>query len=179
MPFLDLTVLAIYFAGVMGLAVYFLRRSRSSEGFMAAGRSLPGWLCGMSIFATYVSSISFLALPGSAYAFDWSRFTFSLTLILAAWMAVRFFVPLYRSRGEISAYSYLEHRFGLPARVYASSFYLLTQIFRMGVVMYLTALPMSVLLGWPVWLIICVTGVTVTIYTLLGGIEAVIWTDAV
>lgn len=178
-PLLDLAVLALYFLGVTGLGAYFFRRSRHTEGFMAAGRSLPGWLCGMSIFATYVSSISFLALPGSSYQLDWSRFTFSLTIPLAAWMATRFFVPLYRQRGEISAYSYLEHRFGSPARLYASSFYLLTQLFRMGVVMYLMALPLSTLLDWPIGLIIVLTGVSVTLYTMMGGIEAVIWADAI
>lgn len=178
-PLIDLIVLGVYFAGVLGLGAYFYRRSRQSDAFMSAGGALPGWLCGMSIFATYVSSISFLALPGSAFQFDWSRFTFSLTLPLAAWMAARFFVPLYRERGQVSAYSYLEDRFGVPARLYAATFYLLTQIFRMGVVMYLTALTLSALLDWPMGAIIVLTGVSVTVYTMLGGIAAVIWTDAI
>ncbi|MGH9341087.1 MAG: sodium:solute symporter [Acidobacteriota bacterium] len=179
MPVADLIVLGAYFLGILGLGAYFLRRNRNTEAFMAAGRALPGWLCGMSILATYVSSISFLALPGSAYELNWSRFVFSLSIAFAAWMATRFFVPLYRHRGSISAYSYLEDRFGPPARIYASSFYLLTQLFRMVVVMYLMALPLSVLLGWPVWIIICITGASVALYTIMGGIEAVIWTDAV
>lgn len=179
MTTLDLLVLLAYFAAVLALGLRLRRGGSTSEAFMTAGRSLPGWLCGMSILATYVSSISFLALPGSAYAFDWSRFVFSLSIPPAAWLAARWFVPLYRRRGEASAYSFLEHRFGVAARLYASSFYLLTQLFRMGVILYLTALPLNTLLGWPVWMVVCLTGASVMVYTLLSGIEGVIWADAV
>jgi solute:Na+ symporter, SSS family len=175
----DLIVLIVYFFGVVIFGSLFFKKSRHTEAFMAAGRSLPAWLVGMSIFATYVSSISFLAIPGSAFQYDWSRFTFSLAIPVAAFIAVRFFVPLYRGRSEISAYSYLEDRFGPAARSYASIFYLLTQIARMGSVMYLTALPLHALLGWNISSIILVTGISVTLYAMLGGIEAVIWTDAV
>ena len=86
---LDWVVLAAYFAVTMAIGFYFYRRSRSTEGFTAAGRSVPGWACGLSIFATYVSSISFLALPGKAYATNWNPFVFSLSLPIATWVAVR------------------------------------------------------------------------------------------
>ncbi len=179
LPVVDLLVLLLYFAGTMGLGLYFMRRSRHPEAFMAAERSLPSWLVGMSIFATYVSSISFLAIPGNAFQYDWSRFTFSLSIPLAALVAARFFVPLYRGRAEVSAYSYLEHRFGPLGRSYAAAFYLLTQIARMGSVMYLMALPFHSLLGWDVKTVILVTGISTTVYAMLGGIQGVIWTDAV
>jgi solute:Na+ symporter, SSS family len=176
---LDATVLLLYLIGVVITGSLFFKRNRSTESFMAASRALPGWLVGMSIFATYVSSISFLAIPGSSYQYNWSRFAFSLSIPLAAWIAVKSFVPLYRERGDISAYSYLEKRFGPIARSYASLFYLLTQVARMGSVMYLVALPLHALLGWSVPTIIILTGFSVTLYAVLGGIEAVIWTDAV
>ncbi|MDZ7617270.1 MAG: sodium:solute symporter [Patescibacteria group bacterium] len=175
---IDWCVLAAYFAGTMAIGFYFWRRSRSIEGFTAAGRSLPGWVCGLSIFATYLSSISFLGLPGKAYATNWNPFVFSLSLPLATWIAVRWFLPYYRRSQEVSAYAHLEHRFGPWARTYASVFYLLTQISRMGAVMYLMALPLSVLLGWDIRLLIVITGATVTLYTFVGGITAVIWADA-
>ena len=133
----------------------------------------------MSIFATFVSSISFLALPGKAYQSDWNAFVFSLSIPVAAWMAVKFFVPLYRSIGSISAYSYLESRFGPWARIYASLCYILTQIMRMGAILYLLALPLNALLGWNIILIVAVTGICVILYSMLGGIKAVIWTDTV
>ncbi len=179
LPTLDFAVIVIYLAGVVGLGCWFARRSGKTDEFMAAGRSLPGWLVGLSIFGTYVSSISFLANPGKSYADNWNSFVFGLSLPVAAWIATRWFVPFYRRSGEISAYNHLETRFGPWARTYAVICYLLTQMARMGTIMYLVALAVAPLTGWDVRTIIVVTGLLVTIYTLLGGIEAVIWTDAV
>ena len=176
---LDWAVLAIYFVGTMSIGFYFWRRSRSTEGFTAAGRSLPGWVCGLSIFATYLSSISYLALPGKSFAANWNPFVFSLSLPIATWIAVRYFVPYYRKSGNVSAYALLEERFGAWARVYVSLFYLLTQIARMGVVMYLMALPMQVIFGWDIYTVIILTGASVTVYSFVGGIIAVIWADAI
>jgi SSS family solute:Na+ symporter len=176
---LDWFVLLGYFAVTMSVGFYFWRKSRSTESFTAAGRSLPGWVCGLSIFATYLSSISYLALPGKSFVANWNPFVFSLSIPIATWIAVRWFIPYYRASGEISAYALLEHRFGLWARLYASVFYLLTQIARMGVVMYLMALPMAVIFGWDIRLVILATGVSVTIYAFVGGIIAVIWADAI
>lgn len=175
---LDGFVLGGFFLITMGIGFYFRRRSGSVEGFTAAGRSLPGWLCGLSILATYVSSISFLALPGKAYVSNWNPFVFSLSLPLAVWIGVKWFLPFYRRNSVVSAYSHLEERFGRWARIYASSCYLLIQLVRMGMITYLMALPMTVLLGWDIRTIIILTTVMTTIYTLLGGITAVIWTDA-
>jgi SSS family solute:Na+ symporter len=179
LPSADIAVLLIYLAGVVGFGCWFVRRSRTTDGYMAAGRSLPGWAVGLSIFGTYVSSISFLALPGNAYGGNWNAFAFSLSLPIAAWLAVRYFVPFYRAGGEVSAYHHLERRFGPWARTYAVVCYLSTQLARMGAILYLVALAVQPLTGWDVPTIILIAGVLVTLYTLLGGIEAVIWTDVV
>lgn len=176
---LDWIVLVIYFLGVIWLGLLFGRRSQSSEQFTSGGRSLPGWLCGLSIFATFLSSISYLALPGKSFADNWNAFVFSLAIPPAAMIAVRYFLPLYREAGEVSAYALLERRFGLWARMYASSFYLLFQIARVGVVMYLMALPMAVIFGWDIRVVIVITGFIVTGYAFVGGILAVIWADAI
>lgn len=175
----DLVVLVTYLSGTTALGCAFGRRSRTTEGFTAARRRVPGWAVGLSILGTYVSSISFLALPGKALDSDWSFFVFSLTLPVATWIAVRWFVPFYRAAGEISAYHHLEARFGPWARTYAVACYLLTQIARMGTISYLVALAMAPLLGWSVESIILLAGGAVVVYTLVGGIEAVIWTDVV
>lgn len=140
---------------------------------------MPAWVVGMSIFATFVSSISFLALPGKAYSSNWNALVFSLSVPFAALLAVKFFVPLYRGLGSISAYSYLEIRFGAWARIYASLCYILTQLMRTGAILLLLALPLNALFGWNVKTVIIITGITVTIYSMLGGIQAVIWTDAI
>src|SRR5690625_629411 len=133
----------------------------------------------MSMFATFVSSISFLALPGAAYLSDWNSFVFSLSIPVAIFMAIKFFIPLYRKVGSPSAYTYLEERFGPWAKNYVASFWLLTQVMRVAVILYLLALPMYIILGWDMRIIIVITGVGVMIYSLLGGIIAVIWTDAI
>ncbi|HJX72074.1 MAG TPA: sodium:solute symporter, partial [Bacteroidales bacterium] len=157
----------------------FFFKNRSSVQFTSGGGALPAWAVGMSIFATFVSSISFLALPGKAYQSDWNAFVFSLSIPIAAYMAVKFFVPLYRSINSISAYTYLEIRFGAWARIYASLCYILTQIMRMGTILYLLALPLNALFGWNIGLTIVVTGICVILFSMMGGIKAVIWTDAV
>ncbi|MBA2115251.1 sodium:solute symporter [Bremerella alba] len=174
----DIVVLVTYLLGVVGLGVWFFRKNRNPEGYMAAGRSMPGWVVGLSIFGTYVSSISFLALPGKAFSSNWNALAFSVSLPLAAWVATTWFVPYYRKGDAVSAYQHLEQRFGVWARTYAATCYLLTQVARMGSVMYLLALPLHQLLGWNVPALILITGGLTTLYTLLGGIEGVIWTDA-
>lgn len=178
---LDVVVLVVYFVGTMGIGVYFYfsGKSRDTEGYTAAGRSLGSIVVGLSIMATYLSSISFLALPGAAYIGNWNRFVFSLSLPLAGFIAVKYFVPYYRSRKEVSAYHHIETRFGPWARLYMDFCYLLMQIGRMGSVMFLMALPLHALLGWSIPLIVIVTGITVIVYSLFGGIIAVIWADAI
>ena len=94
----DLIVLVVYLTAVVGLGLWFAGRSRDTEEFMAAGRSLPGWAIGLSMFGSYISSISFLANPGKAYAGNWNAFVFSLATPIAAAVAVRWFVPFYRAQ---------------------------------------------------------------------------------
>ena len=179
MKSIDLIVLFAYLVVVVGLGIWLAKRSGTTDGFMAAGGALPGWAVGLSIFGTFVSSISFLANPGKSFAHNWNPFVFGLSLPLAAWIATKFFVPFFRKTGEVSAYTHLEERFGPWARIYAVICYLLTQMGRVGTILYLVALALAPLTGWSVSTIIIVTGILVTIYTLIGGIEAVIWTDVV
>lgn len=179
LPLLDLIVfIVITFGNVLfGASFYF--KNKTSDQFTSGGGKLPAWVVGMSIFATFVSSISFLALPGKAYVSNWNALVFSFAIPIAAIMAVKFFVPLYRGLGSISAYNYLEVRFGTWARIYASVCYILTQIMRTGAILLLLALPLNALFGWNIKTIIIVTGIAVTAYSMLGGIQAVVWTDAI
>jgi len=162
---------------ILGASFYF--RNKTTDQFTAGGRRLPAWVVGMSIFATFVSSISFLALPGKAYATNWNAFVFSLSIPIATIMTIKFFIPLYRGIGNISAYYYLEQRFGAWARIYASVCYILTQLMRTGAILMLLALPLNALFGWNIKTVIILTGLMVMLYTMLGGIKAVIWTDAI
>lgn len=179
MHIIDIIVFLLLTGGVVAFGCSFFKKKGTSEEFTSAGRSLPGWVVGMSIFATYVSSISYLGYPGKAFSGDWNAFVFSLSIPIASYFAARYFVPFYRSQDSISAYSFLENRFGPWARIYASSCYLLTQIARTGSILYLLALPMNVLLGWHIQTIIVVTSVAIVLYSMLGGMKAVIWTEAI
>jgi SSS family solute:Na+ symporter len=107
----DLIVLIAYLASVVGLGLWLGRKKPSTNEFMAAGRSLPGWAIGLSMFGSYISSLSFLANPGKSYATDWNAFAFTIATPIAAAIGVRWFVPFYRNTGEVSAYEHLEHRF--------------------------------------------------------------------
>ena len=99
MSILDIIIFLFFTGGVVVFGCSFFNKKRSSEEFTSAGRSLPGWVVGMSIFATYVSSISYLAYPGKAYMSDWNAFVFSLSIPIASYFAAKYFVPFYRSIG--------------------------------------------------------------------------------
>nr|WKN35656.1 sodium:solute symporter [Tunicatimonas sp. TK19036] len=179
LPLTDLIVFLVYVAGIVLFGASFYYRNKTSSAFTSGGGAIPSWVVGMSIFATFVSSISFLALPGNAYQTNWNSFVFSLSIPIAVFFAVKYFVPLYRGVNSVSAYTFLEKRFGPWARTYASACYLLTQLVRMGSILYLLALPMNALFGWDIRLIIIITGATVMFYSMMGGIQAVVWTDAI
>ena len=128
------------------------------------------------MFGSYISSISFLANPGTAYKSNWNAFVFSLATPIAALIAVVWFVPFYRRSGHVSAYEHLEERFGPWARSYAVVCFLLYQVARMGMVIYLLANVVAPLTGFAVSTTIVATGTLMTVYTLAGGIKAVVWT---
>ena len=179
MQTIDFVVFAVFTLGVVFFGCSFFRKGGSAEEFAHAGRSLPGWVVGMSIFATYVSSISYIGYPGKAFATNWNAFVFSLSIPVAAYFAARYFVPFYRFGGSVSAYAFLEDKFGRWARLYASACYLLTQIARMGSILYLLAMPMHILMGWDMVAVIIATSVLVIVYSMMGGLKAVIWADAI
>lgn len=176
---LDLIIFFVYLIGIIIFGGTFYRKNKTSLAFTLGNRSIPGWVITMSIFATFVSSISYLALPGIAYLKDWNAFVFSLSLPIAAIVAVKVFVPLYRKVNSPSAYTYLEQRFGPWARVYASTSYFLTQLMRIGTILYLLALTINSIFGWDITTVIVITGIVIMIYSTLGGIQAVVWTDAI
>ena len=176
---IDFIVFLVFTLGVVVFGCSFFRKGSSADEFTSAGHSIPGWVVGMSIFATYVSSISYIGYPGKAFAADWNAFVFSLSIPIASYFAAKYFVPFYRKSGSVSAYTFLEEKFGAWARLYASACYLLTQIARMGSILYLLAVPMYILMGWDIHTVIILTSVGIIIYSMLGGLRAVIWADAI
>lgn len=176
LPVIDMAVIGGYLALMLALGLSFSRKSFRPNQFMTAGGSQPGWILGLSIFGTYAGGTTFLTNPAQAYEFNWNWFAFTLSLPIAAWIALRFFVPYYRRFGEASAYEHLEQRFGTWARLYATLCYLVVQIVRAGALLMLVAVALSPLTGWKASEIVLLTGALVTAYTLFGGVRAVIWT---
>jgi len=154
MRIIDIVVFLIYLAGIVIFGSSFYGKNKSAASFTTGNKNIPTWVISMSIFATFVSSISYLALPGQAFQSNWNPFVFSLSLPFASYMAMKFFVPLYRSVNSPSAYTYLELRFGPWARVYASVMYLLTQLMRTGTILFLLALTLNVIAGWDIVMVI-------------------------
>ena len=179
LPIFDLAIIVIYLVGMILVGVFFSRKNKNSEQFTKASGLIPGWAIGLSIYATFLSSNTFLGVPGKAFGSNWNAFVFSISMPLAAWIAAKYFVPFYRNTGEISAYTHLENRFGAWARVYAVICFLLTQLARMGSIFFGIALSLQALTGYSMQMIMVVMGICIIIYTVLGGIEAVIWTEVV
>jgi SSS family solute:Na+ symporter len=179
LPILDLSIIAAYLVAMVLVGIYFSRKNKSSEQFTKASGRIPGWAIGLSIYATFLSSNTFLGVPGKAFGSNWNAFVFSISMPLAAWVASKYFVPFYRNVGGVSAYTHLEHRFGAWARTYAVVCFLLTQLARMGTIFFGIALSLQALTGYSMQTIMLVTGICIIIYTVLGGIEAVIWTEVV
>ena len=177
LPFIDLAVIALYMLAMIGIGVYFSRKNKNSDHFTKASGRIPGWAIGLSIYATFLSSNTFLGVPGKAFGSNWNAFVFSISMPLAAWFASKYFVPFYRNTGEISAYTNLEKRFGPWARTYAVVCFLLTQFARMGSIFFGIALSLQALTGFSMQSIMIVMGICIIVYTVLGGIEAVIWTE--
>ncbi len=179
MHIIDVLVFLVFTGGIVLMGSLFYSKDTSAKEFTNAGRSIPGWVVGMSIFSTFVSSISYLGNPGKAYASDWNPFVFGISIPIACWIAAKWFVPFYRSHDSVSAYAFLEERFGPWARIYASACYLLTQVARMGSILFLLAMPMNILMGWDLRTVIIITSIAIIFYSMLGGMKAVIWTEAI
>jgi SSS family solute:Na+ symporter len=175
----DKIILIVYFIGIILMGLYFRKRSNTANGFMIASGRLPSWAVGLSILGTFISSITFLGYPGQAYNFNWDAFVFSLCLPPAALIAMLYFIPLYRTKVKVSAYEYLEQRFGGWARIYGSISFMFGSVTRIGMILFLVSLVLHSLTGWDYVPIIILTGIGVTLYTMVGGMEAVIWTDVI
>ena len=173
----DLLAIALYTVAMLWLGWWSQKRIKGTEGYFVGNRSLPGWAVGLSILATAISSITFLAYPGNSYQGNWSRLVPGLMLPVATLIGVYFFVVFYRRTLFVSAYQYFEQRFGNWGRSYASVLFTLGSLYRMGMVLYLLSIPIKVMFGLDISTTILFAGIVVTIYTVMGGLEAVIWTD--
>lgn len=176
---LDVLVLVVYLAGTTVASIWMARRARTTEEYVHAGGMLPGWVVALSIFASYISSISYLANPSKSLETNWNPFLFSLMAPVTALIACWWVVPFYRRLGALSAYEMYEQQYGAWARVFQVVCYLLTQMSRTGMIIYLLALATAPLLGRPESELIFVIGALMVAASMLGGLPAIVWVGVV
>lgn len=174
---IDVLIIIGYGLVLLGMGIYFFRKSKSSEQFMVAGRSIPAWAAGIAVMSTYTSSISYIAVPGKAFDDNWHPLIFALTAIPVTWFVTKYVIPHYRKHKIISVYSYLEERVGSWGRIYAAFSFLLFMVGRVAVILYLSSLLLASFVDAEIGTVIMLVGTITIIYTLMGGMEAVIWTD--
>jgi len=170
-------IILLIFSVVFGAS--FARKQKNTDSYFTTGRSIPPWAIGMSILATLISSITFLAYPGDGFSSNWIRLVQGLMVPVVLVFLVWFIVPLYREVIGLSAYEYFEKRFGFFARLYSSLGFALAHFSKMGTVFFLLALALSSMLGINTYLVIWILGISIIILTVLGGLEAVIWLDVI
>lgn len=175
---LNTGVILLYFASLAMIGYYFSRKQKNTDDYFKGGGRLPWWAVGLSIFGTGLSAITFMSIPAKAYTSDWSYLWMNAGIVLVAPLIIGLFIPFYRRLNVTTAYEYLELRFNAFIRVICSLAFILFQIGRMGIVMYLPAIALNVVTGMDIFLCIGLMGVLSLIYTMIGGIEAVVWTDA-
>ena len=174
---LNTIILIGYLLVLIGFGLFFSRNQHTTEDFFKGGRRIPPWAAGISIAGTTLSAITFMAIPAKTFATDWLYFFLSMTIIMVGPFIIRIYLPFYRRFQLTTAYEYLELRFNLGTRILGSLMYLLLQLGRMGIVLLLPSLALSVVTGIDVSICILSMGVLSILYTVMGGIEAVVWTD--
>lgn len=182
----DLTVIVFYLAGVMGVGWWFSRKQRNIRDYFLSGHNTPWWALMGSIVATETSTVTFISVPAFAFAANaggvGGNFTFLQLVIgylIGRLIIVALFIPLY-FRGELfTVYQVLDQRFGGGVKRAAASLFLVTRSIADGIRLFLTAIVLVALTGWADPVSILIIGVVTIAYTYLGGMAAVIWTDAI
>ena len=179
MTLLDITVIVAYFAMMAGIGFFFMRRNKDADTYFRAGGRLPWWVVSLSIYATMFSSITFISVPAMSFSGDMSYFAISFGILLMAPIVVKWYLPFFRRLNLTSAYEYLEVRFNLPCRLFASAAFILFMVARTAIVSYLPALAITAVAGVDINIAIAAVTLVTIVYCTVGGVEAVIWSDFV
>src|SRR5688500_11972516 len=177
MRFLDWAVVVVYLVYVIWDGIRMTKHSGSAEGYFLANRSLPWWAVGLSVMATQLSAITLVGATGQAYT-DGMRFVqFYYGLPIAMVILCITLVPFFYRANVFTAYEYLEKRFDLKTRTLTSFFFLISRGLGVGVIIAAPSVILSIVLGWSETATVFAMGLTTTIYTMVGGVQAVTWTD--
>jgi Na+/proline symporter len=174
---IDWTVLVAYVVWILWDGVRRAKDTDKVEGYFLANRSLPWWAVGLSVMATQMSAITIVGTTGQAYDSGLGFIQFYLGLPLAMVILSVTLVPFFHKAKVYTAYEYLERRFDVRTRTLASLLFLLGRTFSLGVVLAAPSVVISAILGWSIPLTILVLGVPMVVYTSIGGVQAVAWTD--
>ena len=175
---IDLIILIVYLGAVLFAGLYFAKKDMKGKEFFKGDGTVPWWVTSVSIFATLLSPISFLSLAGNSYAGTWLMWFAQLGMLLAIPLTIRFFLPIYSKLDIDTAYHYLELRFGSKGlRVLGAVMFIIYQIGRMSIIMYLPCMVLGNLTGINVNLLIVIMGVIAIVYSCTGGLKSVLWTD--
>src|SRR5579872_521833 len=174
---LDWTIVVVYIAWIV---IDGLRRSKGTdkvEGYFLGNRSLPWWVAGLSVMATQMSAVTLVGTTGQAYATGLRFIQFYFGLPLAMIILSVTAVPFFHRARVYTAYEYLERRFDVRTRSLASFLFLMGRAFSLGVTLAAPAVVMSTILGWTMPVTVLVICVPMILYTTIGGVQAVAWTD--
>lgn len=172
-------VLGIYLLGMLGIGIYFKQREKGTNDFFKGGGRIPWWAAGISIYATMISAITYMAIPAKAYATDWTYYPMLWVAPLISIPVIRYYLPYFRRVNAASAYAILEERFNTATRFIASALFCVFMIARMALVLYLPSLALSVVTGIDIYLCILLMSLVTISYCTMGGMEAVVWGDVV
>ncbi len=181
----DWVVLAAYFAALGAAGVYFARRGAKDErDYFLAQRSMPAWAVAISLLATMQSAATFVGVPQQGYSGDLRYLSANIGVVLAGFIVAGLFLPVYYRLGVATPYQMLETRFGRSARVSASVTYLLGRVMASGSRVYIGAVPFALAVFGttaPRAVIISIALFMAfgCVFTLLGGVRSVIWTDVI
>ena len=176
---LDAVIISCYLIAVLLIGLHYARRQTTTETYFVAKRSIPSWALGISMLATIISAVTFIAYPGAGYAGNWSLLVPGIMVVVVLLLVGAVVIPFYRQAVGVSTYEYFEKRFGYPARVYGSLAFALGTFSKMAFVVYLLALTIGSMTNVSVTIVIMAVAAFTVVYTLIGGLEAVIWADVV
>ena len=176
----DYAVVITYFVGMLLVGWYFSRQEKTTEQYFVGGRKIPWWAAGISIWATGVSAISYMSIPAKTYNTDWVYVLQGIIPPITITIAAFAFVPIFRRLPIMSMMEYKEMRFSKGIRTLATVLMVVSQLMgRMSVTILLPAFALDMVTGWGEWQCVLIAGAIATIYTAMGGICAVIWTDVI
>lgn len=175
----DTLIIAAYMIVLVGIGIRVAGRQKTTDSYFIAGRTVPGWAAGLSLLATIITSVTFIAFPGAAYAGDWNLLVPGILFVFVIISIGPVIVPFFRHVVSMSVYEYFGKRFGPGVRMYSSFAFAAGHFAKMGFVFYLLALAVAGFTSWSIAFLIVGLGVITIFYTFIGGLRAVIWTDVV